>query len=135
MSGDERYRAALERHGLRDLQPLYRNILRRLKSSDPDAYERAVARYEETVAPAVQGKGGDPLELWLLYGLWLADWVRPGRVLAVDRTGRAHPVRGDPPLGPLLLHLPDERGAPGVPLALPAEPSPAQAATLELLCA
>lgn len=131
---DARYRLALERRRLQDVQPLYRKLLLRLKSSDPDLYERAVSRYEEEVLPALRREGEDPLRLWIGYGAWLAARLRPGRLVAVDESGLAETVEGDPPLGPLLLHLPDERGAPATPLALPADPSPPQSATLELLC-
>ena len=133
MSGPEPYARALERHGLEDVQPLYRSLLRRLKSVDPRQYERAVARYEEIVAPVLEG-GEDPLGVWIDYGVWLAERLREGRVVAVDPTGLAESVEGSPPLGPLLLYLPDEARAPATPLALPAQPSDPQRVTLELLC-
>lgn len=134
MSGETRYRDALERHALRDVQPLYREMLARLKSSDPEAYEGAVARYRKAVAPGVENAEEDPLGVWVRYGIWLANRVRPGRAVAVDETGRAASVRGEPPLGALLLHLPDETRSPAVPLAIPTDPSPPQRVTLELLC-
>jgi hypothetical protein len=38
-------------------------------------------------------------------------------------------------LGPLLLHLPEENGERAMPIAVPAEPSAAQEAARQLLCA
>ena len=131
---EDLYRSALARHGVQDVQPLYRKLLARLKAADPDAYGAAVARYEESLAPAVEHGEKDPLGLWVRYGAWLASRLQPGWVVAVDDTGRSESVVGDPPLGPLLLHLPDEARAPALPLAVPADPSPPQIATVELLC-
>lgn len=132
-AGERRYRAALERHGLRDVQPLYRELLLRLKAADPDLYRRAVTRYEEEVVPRLEGEE-EPLAVWVGYGAWLAARLQAGRVVAIDESGRAETVDGDPPLGPLLLHLPDERDVPATVLALPADPSPPQRTTVELLC-
>lgn len=132
-AGERRYRAALERHGLQDVQPLYRELLVRLKGADPELYRRAVSRYEEEVAPRLEREGEEPLVVWVGYGAWLAARLRAGRLVAIDESGLAETVEGDPPLGPLLLHLPDERNVPATVLALPADPSPAQGSTLELL--
>lgn len=138
MSGDaaaERaYRAALARHGVRDVQPLYRSLLVRLKKADPDAYETAVARYTERVADRIASGGPDPLAVWIEYGIWLAERVHAGRTMAVDDTGLAEPVEGAPSPGPLLLHLPRERGAKAIALAVPEEPTEPQRAAIELLC-
>lgn len=134
MSAETRYREALGRHGLQDVQPLYRRLLHRLKSEDPDRYQRAVARYEEVVLPGLEAEEEDPLRLWVDYGIWLAERLREGRVVAVDATGLAETVEGPPPLGPLLLHLPEEMRARAAPLVLPSDPSPPQRETLELLC-
>lgn len=134
VSGEDRYRSALERHGVQDVQPLYRKLLVRLRSSDPEAYETAVARYEQSVVPGAEREKKDPVRLWVRYGIWLANRLQPGRVVAVDESGRSEPVVGEPPLGPLLLHLPDEARAPAVPLAVPAHPSRPQSVTVELLC-
>lgn len=135
MSAETRYREALARHGIQDVQPLYRALLRHLKSADPELYERAVARYERDVARGLEEGEDDPVRVWIAYGIWLAGRAREGRLVAVDPTGLAEPVEaGDPPVGPLLLHLPDEARAPVTPLALPSDPSPPQRATLELLC-
>lgn len=132
--GEDRYREALSRHGLRDLQPVYRRLLRRLRERDPEAYDRAVERYRERVEPAMAEEGTDPVAVWLEYGAWLAARLHPGRTVAIDDTGLARPVEGEPPAGPLLLHLPEERGVPALALAVPEAPSGPQEVTAELLC-
>ncbi|MFQ5679224.1 MAG: hypothetical protein ACE5HP_07165 [Gemmatimonadota bacterium] len=136
---DTRYRAALDRRRVADVQPLYRKLLVRLKSADPAAYEAAVARYEKTVPSRIAAAEADPLEAWIEYGMWLAARLSPGRAVAVDAEGRAHEVGREAgralPSGGLLLHLPDEARAPALLLAMPREPSEAQRATVELLCA
>lgn len=86
--GEERYRAALEGRGLRDVRPLYRQLLKRLREEDAEAYREGVRRYEEELAPAMEG-ADEPLREWLRYGAWLAARIAPGSVTAVDRTGRA----------------------------------------------
>lgn len=133
MSGDA-YEAALDRLGLRDVRPLYRALLKRLKTEDPDAYADAVRRFEEEVRPALEASG-DPLGEWLAYGRWLAERLAPGRDVAVDPTGRSREL-GDalPPEGALLLHLPDGTRRRALELGLPAEPTEFQQEARELLC-
>lgn len=152
------YQTALEQRDLSDVRPLYRALLKRLQEEDPEAYGEAVRRYEEEVEPAVAG-ADDPVTEWLRYGAWLAGRLAPGRVAAVDGSGRAEevelgaggdeptPPATDPgdgeargpegarvPAGALLLHLPESSREPAFPLALPAEPTEHQEATRELLC-
>lgn len=128
------YRAALARHDLRDVQPLYRKLLVKLKSADPASYAAAVGRYQESVVPRLAADEEDPVALWVEYGVWLAARVAPGRAVAVDVTGQARDIPETSELGPLLLHLPDETRVPAILLALPVEPSESQRATVELLC-
>lgn len=99
MSGEERYLAGLEELGLADVRPLYRELLKRLREEDAEAYREAVRRYEEELAPSMEeggaGEAGDPVEPvrdWIRYGAWLAAHVAPGSLTAVDRTGRARPL-------------------------------------------
>jgi len=99
MSGEERYLARLEELGLADVRPLYRELLKRLRDQDAEAYREAVRRYEEELAPSMEEGGredaGDPLDPvreWIRYGAWLAAHVAPGSLTAVDRTGRARPL-------------------------------------------
>lgn len=132
---EERYEAALERKGLSDLRPLYRELLTRMRDEAPAAYEEAVRRYREEVVPAAAGQE-DPLLVWLRYGVWLAEQIAPGRRVSVDRTGKAAELPGRPgevPAEALVLHLPDDRGTRALALALPASASDAQRETRDLL--
>lgn len=133
---EERYEAALQRKGLQDLKPLYRELLKRMRDEAPGSYEEAVRRYREEVVPAA-AREEDPLGVWLRYGAWLAERIAPGRVVSVDRTGKATELEGRPeelPAEGLVLHLPEERGVRALPLALPASASEAQRETKDLLC-
>ncbi len=131
---DRRLEEALSRHGVQDMRPLYRQMLRRLRSVDEGAYESAVERYREELLPALADGAGDPLALWVRYGAHLAGRLSPGHVVAVDPTGRAERPAEIPVPGALLLHLPEETRQPAWPLMEPREPSPPQRATRDLLC-
>jgi len=128
------YAEALAKHGIQDVRPLYRQLLVRLKSQDPAAYEEAVARYRNEVETAVEA-AEDPVALWVGYGAWLAPLLTPGSLRAVDANGLATTTEAPPPLGPMLMHLPDDPKLRGLILAMPAEPSAAQKETAALLCA
>lgn len=130
---DDAYAAALESHGLEDLQPLYRALLRRLKSEDPGAYEEAVERYRTDVDDAVAG-AGDPVAVWLAYGAWLAPKLAPGSFTRVHANGRAERI--EPPLAPgdMIFLLPTDPKRRGFVLAMPKVASPAQRETAALLC-
>lgn len=133
---EARYEAALEETGLEDLRPLYRDLLRRMRDEAPTSYEEAVRRYREEVAPAAASEAR-PLPAWLRYGAWMARQIAPGRLVSVDRTGRATELDARPeqvPAGALVLHLPEERNVRALPLAVPASPSDAQQETQDLLC-
>lgn len=130
----EAYGRALAEHGLADLQPLYRRLLRKLKTMDGAAYEEAVARYHDEVETVVEGERRDPVEVWLAYGVWLAPRLAPGRLLAIHENGRAERAPSPPPAGAMLIHLPKDRKQRGFVLAMPAEASPAQKETAALLC-
>jgi hypothetical protein len=54
-------------------------------------------------------------------------------MLAIDRTGRATTYRAPTQPETLFIFLPDDRAADVLEAAAPAEPSPAQEATLALL--
>jgi hypothetical protein len=127
------YARGLERYGLDDVQPLYRRLLLRLKSQDAAAYEEAVTRYREQVEAAVDD-ANDPLAIWVEYGTWLAPRLMPGQLKAIDEDGRATDAGEPAPLGPLLVHLPDDQKSRALLLAMPAAPSPAQRETAALLC-
>jgi hypothetical protein len=126
------YAASLERHGLEDVQPLYRQLLLRLKSQDPAAYEEAVARYRDEVEGAVEG-AEDPLAVWVNYGVWLAPRLAPGRLKTIDEHGLARDAGSPPPIGPMLLYLPDDQKVRAFVLAMPRDASRAQKETGALL--
>ncbi len=128
----EEYRAALSQHGMADVQPIYRQFLRRLKAQDSQLYETAVARYEADVVEADQT--ADPLQTWICYGAWLASSLSPGQLVAIDASGRAEKATESFPIGVLLLHLPESKGERGLPVAVPEQPSDAQTAAQRVLC-
>lgn len=130
---DQRLQEALDRQGARDPRPFYRERLRELKAASPDAYEKAVTHYRDTLVPEVAAGEVDPLEAWMEYGLRLAELSAPGRTVAVDESGRATPYEPDPGSDRLVLHLPEDRGLRPLLVGLPRELSPAQKATFDLL--
>lgn len=151
-----RYEEALSRHGVRDLQPTCRDLLRRLKAEDERAYDEGVARYRETLLPTVASGEADPVGAWIDYGAWLCEKLGEGRCVAVDESGRAESLepgpggpwiggdhasadRGDTASedgsgGRLVLFLPSSTAEPAVPIAVPSKPSDPQRVTAELLC-
>lgn len=132
---DRRLEEALEARGARDPREFYRERLRALKERSSEGYQEAVAYYRDTLLPAVVGGSVDPLEAWTRYGRRLAEASAPGRTVAVDATGRAEPWSDPPPLDHLILHLPEDTGQRALLVGLPAELSPAQRATYDVLVA
>jgi hypothetical protein len=128
------YARALENHGLDDVQPLYRALLRKLKSLDAAAYEEAVARYREDVEAAETTSDVDPLEVWLAYGCWLAEKIETGSLMTIADNGRAEAATETPQPGPMLIHLPEAMNRRGFVLAMPSNATPAQRETAALLC-
>jgi hypothetical protein len=125
---------ALAESGARDPRDFYRERLRELKRVRPDDYQRAVAYYTETLLPEVAERRRDPLVAWTEYGRRLAEALAPGRTVAVDPTGRAHPY--EPSTSDrLILHLPDDTGAKALLVALPRTLSEEQRATYDVLVA
>jgi hypothetical protein len=123
---------ALEESGARDPRDFYRERLRELKRVSPDEYQRAVTYYSETLLPEVAERRRDPLVAWTEYGRRLAEALAPGRTVAIDTTGRAHPYEPQEKDG-LILHLPDDKGARALLVALPAALSAQQRATYDVL--
>jgi hypothetical protein len=128
------YARSLEKHGLEDVQPLYRALLRKLKSLDAAAYEEAVARYREDVEATETTSDTDPAAVWLAYGCWLAGRIEPGSLTTIADNGRAEATTEPPPLGPMLIHLPEATNRRGFVLAMPSKATPAQRETAALLC-
>lgn len=128
------YTRSLDEHGLEDVQGLYRQLLRRLRSHDPAAYDEAVTRYHEDVESAIEGSDADPVEVWVRYGVWLAPRLAPGSLMTIAENGRADPAPDPPPLGTMLIHLPEDTRTRGFVIAMPAAATPAQRETAALLC-
>lgn len=129
---DARLDAALEDADWRDPRPLYRPALKYLRDRRPDAFEDALRYHEDELIPAVAGEA-PPLEAWLAYGRRLARVLGDGRLVEIDSTGRAHPVRDPAEARGLVLHLSDTADAPALTLRCPREPSRSQQAAFELL--
>lgn len=129
---DSRLEAALETAPLRDPRPFYRPALKHLRETDMDGFQRALRYYEDELVPAVAG-GADPLPAWADYGSVLARELGPGRAVALDETGRAHPVDALSVEVGMVLHLPDDPASPVLVLRCPRRASAAQHAAYELL--
>jgi hypothetical protein len=131
MRADARLADAALALGLADPRPPLRNRLRELKDAHPAAFERALRHYDEAVLPEL-ADGADPLAAWADWTRSLAELTSPGRLLAIDATGRAAPFAAPTP-GTMVLFVPDDAAA-GVLVGLaPTEPSSAQQATVQLL--
>jgi len=130
---DQRLEAALAETGARDPRQAYRTLLRQLKQRDEATYARAVTHWRTTVIEPLGRGEGDPLRLWLSFGVGLVETLHPGRAVKIDEGGIAHPLDEPPGWDALVLHLPEDPGERAVPVVLPPEPTPAQTATLHLL--
>ena len=123
---------AFAQRGLADARDAYRARLRWLRSADPDAYARAASYYETEVTPRLEG-AGDPVEVWIEYGRMLGELSGPGRLVAIDASGRARTHTPPLPADTLLLFIPEDREREVLAAMVPASPSRAQAATHTLL--
>jgi hypothetical protein len=130
---DARTDAALAASGLTDPRPTLRERMRFLREEAPQAYETAREYYDTSLVPQLAEAGKDPLLMWIEYGIRLGELSGPGKVVTIDATGRARPVRGVPPLDQLIIHVPNDPATAALPLAVPHTLSSAQKATLELL--
>jgi hypothetical protein len=130
---DTRFLAALERSGARDPREFYRERLRSLRESDPEAYRAAVDHFERHLIPTVAREGGDPLAAWLEYGRYLASLCTPGEAVQIDPSGRSEPYAPPVPLDRLVLHLPTSPREAALAVGLPPTLSPAQKLAYDLL--
>jgi len=130
---DRRLQEVLESSGARDPREFYRNRLRELKSADASAYSAAVAYYKDRLIPEIAAGSVDPLIAWAEYGRMLAESLAPGRTVSIDATGCAHSYESPAPPDQLVLHLPQNQGARALLVSLPANLSPAQRATYDVL--
>jgi len=127
---ESRLAEAARSHGLADPRPPYRERLRLLKQTQPDAFDRAREHYEQRVLHDLAAH--DPLPVWIEYGRFLASLSADGSTLSVDASGRATPWTGEALPG-LVLFVPEDTASEVLVLSQPAEPSPAQRATVDLL--
>lgn len=125
----------LQRTGARDPREFYRDRLRELKARNPSGYEDAVRHYRDVLLPSIAEEEREPLVAWTEYGRRLAELTAPGRTVAVDESGRAHPWDPSAGLDHLILHLPRARNLPALLVGLPSELSDAQRATYDWLVA
>lgn len=137
MSDDVRARAearldeALAERGLADPRPELRDRLRRLRETDPAAFERARRHYDDHTLPLLAE--GEPVEAWVDYARTLGELSGEGRLVAVDAGGRAHACGRNVPPGALVLFVPADASAATFAAVTPATPSNAQRATYDLL--
>lgn len=130
---DRRFEEALKATGARDPRDFYRQVLRELKESNPEGYDRAVRHFQTTLVPGIASGEAEPLGAWREYGRLIAEAAEPGNTVEIDETGRARPYSPECPFDRLVLHVPHERGRRAILVSLPPIPSPAQRATFELL--
>jgi hypothetical protein len=117
--------------GLADPRAPFRERLRSLRESQPEAFRRAVGHYEAEVLPALAGE--EPLAAWVEYGHFLGQLSASGRLTAVDASGRATPWGPPAAAGTVVLYLPEDTAVEALLVAAPAEPSAAQRAAMDLL--
>ncbi len=130
---DRLLEAALEQRGLRDPRVVCRQNLRDLKQSQPRAYDEAVARYRDSLVPAVAAGEVDPMDAWIEYARFVAGLVAAGTTVVIDPSGRRQPCRQPSSTTDLVLHLPDALADRAIPVALPTTLSRAQQASFDLL--
>jgi hypothetical protein len=118
--------------GLADPRPAYRERLRLLKDTQPDAFSRALRHYEDEVLPAV-ADGRNAIDSWVQYGAFLAALSAAGRMMSIDATGYATRYMAPVTENALVLHVPDDNAAPVLIAVAPAAPAPPQQATIDLL--
>jgi hypothetical protein len=128
---EARLQAAAAAAGLADPRPWLRERLLRLRGGQPDAFERAIRHYEQNVLPALAA--ADALAAWIEYAAFTARLSAVGQLTAIDATGRARSFVPPVEHGALVVFLPDDPAAAALVAAQPLQPSPAQAAALDLL--
>lgn len=132
-AAERRLDEALAASGREDPRVPCRALLRELRELGGEAYEAALADYGARVVHPIASGEADPLRAWIAFGAGLAARLHPGRTVAIDLRGAARPWQESAPAEDLVLHLPDAPRERAIPLAVPAGPSPAQRAALDLL--
>ena len=85
------FEEALAQTGAKDPREFYRKRLRGMKADNPEAYDEAVAYYENDLVPSIAEAGDDPLTAWQRFGCRVAELTIAGTPLEVDATGRRLP--------------------------------------------
>lgn len=116
--------------GLADPRPPYRERLRLLRQSHPEAFTGAIEHYEQRVLPDLAAQ--EPVPVWIEYGRYLGSLTGEGSVTRIDEEGRATTWTTTSPAG-LVLFVPDDTASQVLTLCEPLAPSTAQAATIALL--
>jgi len=131
-TSDARLVAAFGRLGLLDPRESYRSVLRELRTRDADAFARATSHYQQHIVPRL-ASAEDPVDAWMEYGRVIGEMTAPGRMMSVDRTGRASPYRPPMQAGEMVIFVPDDGTRGAFAAAKPSEMSVSQSATLSLL--
>jgi len=130
---ERRFEEALRTSGARDPREFYRSRLRSLKESDPEAFRKGLAYFEETLLPTVAREETDPLGAWMEYGRYLAGLSAEGETVQIDPGGRATPFGLPVDPAALILHLPRDSDLEALAVGLPPKLSEAQRAAYDLL--
>jgi hypothetical protein len=123
----------LGKKSVRDPREICRKQLQNLKQDDHNAYQKALAYYEETLLPEITQNDKDCLVAWQKYGCFVANLRDPGSPVEIDTSGNLHDYNDPTPMDRMVLHIPDITSHRALPITLPLEMSEAQAATYDLL--
>jgi len=131
---DQRLMARLAEGGAQDPRPLYRPLLLELRGKDEASFRAMVGHFESEVVARIAETSVDPLEAWLQYGFKLAGALGgEGEFVLIEASGQSGPCTEALPSEGLILFLPTDPRARGIPVRLPDPLSPPQQATLDLL--
>ncbi|MEC9241177.1 MAG: hypothetical protein VYA48_00840 [Gemmatimonadota bacterium] len=130
---DQIFEDALGKAGAKDPREFYRKRLREMRVDNPDAYQEAVAYYENQLVPSIAEAGDDPLMAWQQFGCHMAELTVTGTPVEIDATGRRLPYVPPTPADRMVLHVPQGSKGRALVVGLPPELSAAQLATYDLL--
>ncbi len=117
----------------KDPREFYRKRLREMKADNPDAYQEAVAYYENELIPSIAEAGDDPLTAWQQFGCRVAALTVAGAPIEIDTAGLGSPYAPPTPSDRMVLHIPKGPKGRALVVALPPELSAPQLATYDLL--